>query len=125
MSSLGTRFYYVFAQLFCLIGRDIAHSVYQHVFENVTLDQIRSKESLNIIRFLLLVSHLTFLDLGIFGDFFLDVCLKNGFFKSCFQHSAQGKTTVQTGENIMFSVNTYFMIVFAIKISIFKLLPPS
>ena len=48
-------------------------------------------------QFLLLVSNLTFMDFGIFGDtIFCNVDLKNGFFKSCFQQSAKGKMTALT-----------------------------
>ena len=50
-----------------------------------------------MIRFLCLVSHFTFWDLGILGDiFFFDVCLKNEFFRSCFPQSAKCKMTTQT-----------------------------
>ena len=45
-----------------------------------------------MIRFLFLVSNLTVLDLGIFGDIIcFDVCLKSEFGKSCFQQSASAK----------------------------------
>ena len=50
-----------------------------------------TKSYLNIIRFLFLVSNLTFLDFGSFCDSIcFNVCLKNGFFESCFQQSAKG-----------------------------------
>ena len=55
-----------------------------------------TKQYLSMIRFLFLVSTLTFLDLGIFGDIILfNVCLKNEFFRSCFQQSAKCKMTAQ------------------------------
>ena len=61
-----------------------------------------------MIRFLFLVSNLTFLDLGIFGDIIcFDVCLKNEFFRSCFQQSAKCKMTAQTRrKNHVFNKNS-------------------
>ena len=48
----------------------------------------------NMIRFLFLVSTIDIFGFDIFGDImFFDICLKNGFFKSCFQQSAKGKMT--------------------------------
>ena len=52
-----------------------------------------AKQYLNMIRFLMLVSKLTFWDFCIFGDIFFDIYLKNGFFKTCFRQSAKGKMT--------------------------------
>ncbi len=50
-----------------------------------------------MIRFLIWVATLTFLDLGIFGDInVFSVCLKSGFFTTCFQQSANGKMTALT-----------------------------
>ena len=50
-----------------------------------------------MIRFSFLVSNLIFLDLGNFGDIIcFNICLKHGFFKSCFQQSAKGEMTAQT-----------------------------
>ena len=39
------------------------------------------------------MTNLTFLDVATFGDVFVNVCLKNGIFKSSFQKSAKGKMT--------------------------------
>ena len=59
-----------------------------------------------MIRFEVLVSHLTFGDFEILGDIILfNVYVKNGFFESCFQQSAKGKMTAQTCRKHNFSVN--------------------
>ena len=51
-----------------------------------------------MIRFLILVSNLTFLDFVIFGIFLSkNVNLKNGIFKICLRQSAKCKMTAQTG----------------------------
>ena len=45
-----------------------------------------------MIRCSFLEPKFTFLDLGMFGALIVfNVCLKNGFFKSCFQQSAPGQ----------------------------------
>ena len=50
-----------------------------------------------MIRFLILVSNLTFLDFVIFGDNFpKNISLENGIFKICFRQSAKCKMTAQT-----------------------------
>ena len=80
-----------------------------------------------MIRFMILVSNVTFLDLGIFHDILvLNVCLKNEFFKSCFQQSAKSKMTAQTRRTYhVFSKNSInFTIGFATKTLIFKLPAP-
>ena len=70
------------------------------------------------------MSNLTFLDLGIFGDIIcFDICLKNEFFRSCFQQSAKCKMTAQTKrKNHIVGKQLNFMIGFATKIA--NLPPP-
>ena len=59
-----------------------------------------------MIEILFLVSILTFVDLGIFGDIIFDVFVKNEFVRSCFQQSVKCKMTVQPREQIMCLVKT-------------------
>ena len=59
---------------------------------------MEAKEYLLPIRFLILVSKLTFLNFAVFGIIFAkNVNLKNGIFKICLRQSAKCKMTAQTG----------------------------
>ena len=50
-----------------------------------------------MLQFLIWVTHFTFLDFEIGGIFIsFNMCLKNGFVKSCFQQSAKRRMTAQT-----------------------------
>ena len=66
---------------------------HQIMYQNVL---IYTKQYLNMIRFLILVSNLTFWDFWIFwnfGDTFSNIYLKNDIFETCFRQSAKGKMT--------------------------------
>ena len=65
------------------------------VYQNVLIE---TTWYLNMIRFLILVSKLTFWDFVIFGNFLSkNISLENGIFKICFRQSAKCKMTAQTG----------------------------
>ena len=46
-----------------------------------------------MIRYLMLVSNLSFWDVCMFGDIHFDMDVKNGFFVSCLRQSAKGEMT--------------------------------
>ena len=74
---------------------------------------IETKQYLVLIRFVILVSKLTFLDFVIFWDFFpKNMYLENGIFKICFRQSAKCKMTAQTGGNFMCFSKSAIYIVF-------------
>ena len=65
--------------------------MYIKTYQNVLIE---TKSYLGPIRFLILVSKLTFLDVAIFCQFVLsNVYLKTGIFETCFRQSAKGKMT--------------------------------
>ena len=73
---------------------DKIHKNWIDVYQNVLFE---TKWCLNMIRFLILVSKLTFLDFVILGVFFSkNISLENGIFKICLRQSAKCKMTAQT-----------------------------
>ena len=86
---------------------------------------IETNQYLVLIRFLILVSNLTFLDFVFFGNFLSNnIYLENGIFKICFRQSAKCKMTTQTGRKYnVFLQNLQFRMYVAIKTSIFELRP--
>ena len=94
--------------------------VQQNMSECVHLCQIVFKQDTSLI----LVSIVIFWHFCTFGDVCFDICLKHGFFKSCFQQSAEGKMTALTVRSYhVLSTPASVILYFAIKTSTFELRP--
>ena len=73
---MNSIFYKIFVQI-----------MYQHVL-------IETKQYLVMIRFLIFMSNLTFLNFANFCQFLSsNIYVKNGIFETCFRQSAKGKMT--------------------------------
>jgi hypothetical protein len=85
---------------------------------------IETKQYLVLIRFLILVSTLTFLDFVISGDLFLKTFIsKTAFLRYVFDKAPSAKWPTNRRKISCFCQNLPFIMFFAIKTSIFQLRP--